>query len=334
MNINNLFEKFTETHALVIGDLMIDAYSWGKVNRISPEAPVPIVNITKREHRLGGAGNVALNLISLGAKTTLCSVVGKDYSGGQILDLMQEKKLNTNGILSSARRRTTIKERIISNGQQLLRVDSEDTHMLSQEEESEFWALIEKLLQEKVDVVVFEDYDKGCITPNIIAKTVDYCQKKGIPTVVDPKKRNFLQYKNVTLFKPNLKELKEGLKLEDTAEHPKKIAEIGSEQLVSQFGIKNTLITLSENGVVVFDGKNHTHIKAHVREIADVSGAGDTVVSVAALCLAQHIDLPSIGALSNLAGGLVCEHIGVVPIDKEELLNEAIFLDADKTGQH
>ncbi|MFQ3574848.1 MAG: bifunctional ADP-heptose synthase [Cytophagales bacterium] len=335
MNLDSIFKRFSETCALVIGDLMIDAYSWGKVNRISPEAPVPIVSITKKENRLGGAGNVALNLISLGAKTILCSVIGNDSVGQELLELLNSHNLDRDSVFLSQSRQTTIKERIISSGQHLLRVDTEDSHPLDTSEEIHLWNIIERQLNEqKVDVVVFEDYDKGCITPLIISKTVDLCLKKGIPTIVDPKKRNFLQYKNVTLFKPNLKELKEGLRLEELTEKTIELAKMGSEQLVSQFGIQKTLITLSENGVIVYDGKSHTHIKAHVREIADVSGAGDTVVSVAALCLAQNLDLVTIGSLSNLAGGLVCEHVGVVPIDKEELLSEAILMQADKKGQN
>jgi rfaE bifunctional protein kinase chain/domain len=325
MDIKKIFERFQNTQLLVIGDLMVDAYTWGKVNRISPEAPVQIVNVTKKERRLGGAGNVVLNLLALGAKPILCSVVGNDQNGMDLKHDFEKKSLNTSGLILSNKRITTIKERIIADGQHLLRVDTEDVHPLLEDEEILLLRNIEHILDNaKIDVVIFEDYDKGCITKNVIDYTVELCNHKKIPTIVDPKKRNFCNYKYVTIFKPNLKELKEGLKLDETVQDPIETAKIGSKILVSKFGIQNTLVTLSENGVLTYDGKEYTHIKAHVREIADVSGAGDTVVSVAALCLAQNLKLNEIGILSNLAGGLVCEHVGVVPINKQDLYDEAI----------
>lgn len=322
-NISKLFEDFNKLTALIIGDVMVDAYYWGKVDRISPEAPVPIVAVTKKERRLGGAANVALNIQALGARPILCSVIGKDDEGIVFKEILENIGQSDMGLISSSKRRTTQKTRIIGNNHQMLRVDSEDTVPLSKEEEDSFLTKIEDiLLKEKVDVIIFEDYDKGCITKGIINKVVKIANEKNIPTAVDPKKINFLNYKNVSLFKPNLKELKEGLKVEFN-HHKHEELEDCIQELNSILQNEITLITLSELGVYIVDKKNKHHIEAHQRDISDVSGAGDTVISVAALCLALKQDSFSIAELSNLAGGLVCEKVGVVPINKQQLLAEA-----------
>ena len=321
--LEQLFQDFNSLSVLIIGDVMVDAYYWGKVDRISPEAPVPIVAVEKKERRLGGAANVALNIQALGAKPILCSVIGEDDEGLAFKEILKDLQLTDAGIVSSANRRTTQKTRIIGNNHQMLRVDSEDLFPINGNEQKSLISRIEKILQaEKVDVIIFEDYDKGCISAELIEAVVGKANKMGIPTTVDPKKMQFLDYRNVTLFKPNLKELKEGLKV-DFDKNDKRALENAIAELKSRLHNKITLITLSELGVFVQDEKDKHYIKAHQRDISDVSGAGDTVISVASLCLALKQDIFNLSELSNLAGGLVCEKVGVVPVDKAQLLMEA-----------
>ncbi|MCJ8165345.1 bifunctional ADP-heptose synthase [Pontibacter sp. E15-1] len=320
-SLEDLFEAFNRLTVLVVGDVMIDSYLWGKSTRISPEAPVPIVNVVQREKRLGGAANVALNVEALGATPLLCSVIGDDQDGADYLRLMEEKGLSTEGILRSPERVTTIKHRIIAGAQQLLRVDSEIEHNLTQQEEQQLEERYLKLL-ENADVVIFEDYDKGVFSEQNIQRFLQLANARGIPSVVDPKKKNFLSYTGCTLFKPNLKELKEGLKVEFANENLPAFEEAVAE-LQKRLEVQNVLVTLSERGVFVADGTEKTYIEAHRRSISDVSGAGDTVISIAALCMAMRTSKEFMASLSNLGGGLVCEQVGVVPINKSRLLEEA-----------
>jgi D-glycero-beta-D-manno-heptose-7-phosphate kinase len=320
-NLEDIFSAFDRLTVLIVGDVMIDSYLWGKSTRISPEAPVPIVNVVKREKRLGGAANVALNVQAMGATPLLCSVIGDDPDGGDFLRLMEERNLSTEGIVQSPERVTTIKHRIIAGGQQLLRVDAEIEHNLADYEERHLEEHYLKLL-DRADVVVFEDYDKGVFSEHNIARFIELANERGIPTVVDPKKKNFLSYKGCTLFKPNLKELKEGLKV-DFADENLHAFEDAVAQLQARLASKQVLVTLSERGVFVADGDVKTYIPAHRRSISDVSGAGDTVISIAALCMALRTSLPFMAGLSNLGGGLVCEQVGVVPVDKNRLFQEA-----------
>jgi len=318
------FEKFNDLKALVIGDLMVDSYLFGKVDRISPEAPVPVVLLDKRDYRLGGAANVALNLRALGAQVSIASVVGQDEMGDKLGELLRADGIATEGLVQSNERKTTVKHRIIGNNHQMLRVDDEDLHDLSERERSALIAWIKNEIS-KYDVLVFEDYDKGVLAEQLIQSIIEIAKSAGIPTVVDPKKNNFLSYSGATLFKPNLKEIREGLNL-DTA---LKTDEEVKQAVIRLQGLLNTemiMVTLSERGVLISDRKNWEHLPAHLRNISDVSGAGDTVVSVAALCLALGASIRDIAFLANLAGGLVCEKVGVVPIEKTKLLEEAIKL--------
>lgn len=320
-SLDEIFNKFSGLTALIVGDVMVDSYIWGKVERISPEAPVPIISITNKEIRLGGAANVAENIIALGAKPLLCSVVGNDSDGKSLLDLMATRGMDTRGIVQSDDRMTTVKERMISNSQQLLRIDRESTMLLNQKEKKSILNRIEKIVKE-ADVIIFEDYDKGVLSKDLIKIIIDIARKYSIPTAVDPKKRNFLAYKGVTLFKPNLKEIKEGLKIDFDNQDEIAISE-ASKTLRSKMDIDKVFITRSEHGVYISSNEHHHFVPAHVRTISDVSGAGDTVISTASLCLALGLPDSFIAELSNLAGGLVCEHLGVVSIDKDQLLQEA-----------
>jgi rfaE bifunctional protein kinase chain/domain len=315
---------------LVVGDVMIDAYYFGKVERISPEAPVPVVAVNTKENRLGGAANVAMNLVAVGAKPIVCSVIGNDKEGEDLITLFHQHGVGTSGIVKSKDRVTTVKLRVISQATQMLRIDTEVTTPIDKVESFELVKRIHELLID-ADVLIFEDYDKGVLTQDNIATITAEAKKKGIPIVVDPKKRNFTFYQEADLFKPNLKELKDGLKI-DFDENDKAEFEAAITDMMHTMHLKNAMITMSEKGVMITDGKTFHYIPAHIRKIADVSGAGDTVISIAALCFALKIDLKKAAALANLAGGLVCEEVGVVPIDKKKLQQELEELSFDLTN--
>ncbi len=317
-----VFEAFNELKVLVIGDVMIDSYVFGRVDRISPEAPVPVVVAQRREYRLGGAGNVLLNVQALGAKAIACSVIGADSYGDELCNLLESKGLTTQGIVRSRDRITTVKERIIAGSQQVVRVDTETEAPISTDEKATLLNRIKELALQ-CQVIIFEDYDKGVISAELIQQVVSFAKGQGIPTVVDPKKRNFLHYHGTTLFKPNLKELREGLNISFDVRIPAEL-EAAAQKLKEALSLDGTLITLSERGVYIDFKEEKCHLPAHIRQIADVSGAGDTVISIAACCVALGLSPQRIAGLSNLGGGLVCEEVGVVPIDKSLLLAEAV----------
>lgn len=320
--IQALFDRFADKNIIIIGDVMIDSYMWGKVNRISPEAPIPVVSVSDKENRLGGASNVALNVKALGANPIMCSVVGDDDYAAEFLRLLEENNLTTKGILHSPFRRTSVKTRIISQSQHLLRVDEEDENALDAETETRLKAKFDELLEHYTpEAIIFEDYDKGVITPEIITHVVNKANKAGIFTAVDPKKRQFMDYVGVSLFKPNFKEMKEGMKAEFASDNLAAINGLTT-KLMKDKQIDRILLTMADAGVVIADANEFTHIKAEVRNIADVSGAGDTVIATATLCMCSACSLYDIAFISNMAGGLVCEYSGVVPIDRQELMDE------------
>lgn len=323
-DIKKIFHAFDKLTVLIVGDVMLDSYMWGHVHRISPEAPVPIVAIDKKEDRLGGAANVALNIQAMGATPVLCAIVGNDKAGTLFVDLLKKQKISTSAVIKSTERITTVKTRIIGNNHQMLRVDEEVTDTLTEKESTHILDTVKKIItKQKIDVIIFEDYDKGGLTPAVIEGILGVAHKKNIPTVVDPKKINFWNYKGVTLFKPNLKELREGLKM-DFDHNDLSILNTVVGKFMKQQKIKTALITLSEKGMYTQTGPDKKLIPAHVRTISDVSGAGDTVISIAALCVAAGLDHVFTAKLANLAGGLVCEQTGVVPVNKKQLLEEAL----------
>ncbi len=318
--IDQVFESFNSLRVLVVGDVMLDSYIWGRADRISPEAPVPVVSVQKREFRLGGAGNVLLNLQALGAEAFICTVVGTDGAGEILEAQLTEKKLNCEGLIKSPSRITTVKERVIAGSQQIVRIDIETDLSISLTEQEQLVDKAKELIP-SCDVIVFEDYDKGVLNASTIAAITDFANEHEVPTVVDPKKRNFMAYKNVTLFKPNLKELREGFQKTFDIEDREAFEGVVS-QLIRTLNCKGALITQSERGVFIDFGSERHHIPAHLRNITDVSGAGDTVISIAACCIAIGLPPRDVAALSNLGGGLVCESVGAVPIEKDRLLAE------------
>jgi D-glycero-beta-D-manno-heptose-7-phosphate kinase len=316
-----LHDRLPQLRVLVVGDLMLDRYVWGKVSRISPEAPVPIVDVERVESRPGGAANVALNIAVMGAQVAVCGVVGNDDHGRTLLGHLRQDGFDTGLVRSLPDRITTEKTRVIGNQQQVLRVDHEVRGTIPVAVAEELAAAIAERITD-FDAVIFEDYDKGLLSPTLIAAVTQAANAAGIPTIVDPKYRNFLAYAGVTLFKPNMKELNEALGIRiSNRDIPGISAAVHS--LRARMPHAMTLITLSENGVVAIDAEGqHHHLPAHLRKIADVSGAGDTVVALMALTLAAGLPLPQAAAIANLGGGLVCEEVGVVPISPERLAAE------------
>ncbi|MCK9421249.1 MAG: bifunctional ADP-heptose synthase [Bacteroidales bacterium] len=329
-NYRQLFDDFNHLSIMIIGDVMVDSYLWGKVERISPEAPIPIVALRKRENRMGGAANVAMNIRSLGARPILCSVIGTDDKGDLFLDLLKKEKIESTGIIRSKQRITTTKFRIFGNAYQMLRVDEEVDHDLVENDFITLIRVIEQVLtKEKVDCIIFQDYDKGVITPRLIREVVAMAQTRKIPVTVDPKMRNFMAYQQVTLFKPNLKELKDGMNVTTDLGNRQAVMDV-AQQLRTTLNCEYVLTTMSEKGMVISmknkQEEKSIFVPAHMRSISDVSGAGDTVISVASLCLAARSSPYELAYISNLAGGLVCEEVGVVPISKEKLLKEVLTL--------
>lgn len=321
-----LTSQSSKQNVLIVGDVMIDSYAWGSVDRISPEAPVPIVAVNRREDRLGGAANVALNLQALGARPIMCTVLGNDDKAKDFMALMQEKQMSTEGIICSDDRVTTVKFRILGNNVQLLRVDEETTKPLQPKDEDALVLKVKQILDSNdVNAIIFQDYDKGNITPRIIKEITAEARKRNIPTTVDPKRRNFDEFCNVTLFKPNLKELGDGLGM-DVKDADEAVLKKAADVLHEKQNIDIVFITLSERGAFLCDYRGAEPrtilVPAHLRSISDVSGAGDTVISVATLCLSLGLDAESIISFSNLAGGIVCESVGVVPIGKERFYKE------------
>ncbi|MBL7905305.1 MAG: hypothetical protein JNL22_09820 [Bacteroidales bacterium] len=328
--LDELFDQFAGKKVMIIGDVMIDAYLWGKVDRISPEAPVPVVSVKRRENLLGGAANVALNIRALQAVPLLCSVIGNDVRGDEFLDLLKQDGIARDGIVRCPDRVTTTKFRIIGNNAQMLRVDEEMDTDLSAEDERLLLGVMDGLLKAgEVSVIVMQDYNKGVLTRTLIEKVLKSAAELGIPVVIDPKHKNFDAYQGVSLFKPNLKELKEGLNIDAEINSTEQIRQAVADWQSKQ-SIETMMVTLSEAGLFIRDTAEgqvkEFLLPAHLRKIADVSGAGDTVISVASLCKALKLSAYLTAALSNIAGGLVCEYVGVVPVNRDRLLNEARLL--------
>jgi rfaE bifunctional protein kinase chain/domain len=323
MELQQLEARLKGLPVLVVGDLMLDRYLWGQVQRISPEAPVPIVDVQREESRLGGAANVALNLLGLGCQPLLLGTTGTDAEGDTLRTLCAELGMNTKGLVPSPERRTTTKTRILGQQQQMLRVDKEDRHLLSEAERAAVLEGFHRLLALKPVAIILEDYDKGLLSPELITAIVTHAQAASIPTFVDPKFQQFFAYTGVTVFKPNLKELREGLK---SPAHATDIPGLVDRvrELRHRMPHEWTFITLSEHGVLlVAPDFSWQHTPAHARSIVDVSGAGDTVIATLAASHAAGLPLPQAAQLANLAGGLVCEEVGVVPIRPERLFRQA-----------
>lgn len=322
VDFDKLFNSFCDLKVAVVGDVMLDTYWWGKVDRISPEAPVPVVAVSKKEERIGGAGNVALNIQALGSSVSIISVVGNDAEGSLLESLFISNNINTDYLTKSNERVTTNKIRIIGRNQQMMRLDAEITRDLSSNEESAMLESFERyIVNESPAIVILEDYNKGVLTETAIQKVIALCKANNVLTAVDPKRKNFFAYRGVDIFKPNLHEAKEGLNLimDEVSENTLKNIH---QELQAKLRHEISLITLSEKGIFFQQQENHRIIPTHIRTIADVSGAGDTVIAVASIAYAATKDVRLMAEMANIAGGLVCEEVGTVAIDRNKLLVE------------
>jgi D-glycero-beta-D-manno-heptose-7-phosphate kinase len=325
-DFQSLFDSFTQLRVGVIGDVMLDTYIWGKVERISPEAPVPVVSLDKKEYRIGGAGNVALNCHSLGSQVFILSVIGDDTEGLLLEELFEENLIDTSYLVKSPSRITTNKTRIISRNQQMMRLDAEVTTDLDKKNEEALLQQVQLFIQTNdPDVIIFEDYNKGILTEKVIQEVITVCKEAGVITAVDPKRKNFFSYQNTDIFKPNLKEVKEGLNLLSEEVNISLLNKIHLE-LKNILDHKISFITLSDKGVFYQLDGNASLIPSHLRNIADVSGAGDTVIAVAALVYTVTRNVHLMAEIANIAGGLVCEEVGTVAIDKSKLQSECELL--------
>jgi D-glycero-beta-D-manno-heptose-7-phosphate kinase len=329
-DFKELFKTFSSIKIGVIGDVMLDTYWWGNVERISPEAPVPVVTVDRKEYRIGGAGNVALNLASLGTPVSVFSVLGDDEDGQILTGLLNDKNIETSYLLRSGNRITTNKMRVISRNQQMLRLDSETHLPLDKDQENMLIGQVEKFIEEQSPAaMIFEDYNKGVLTEKIIKTLIDFCKSKKVITAVDPKRKHFFEYRGVDIFKPNLKEAREALNLLVEEVTQDTLAEI-HRKLYNELNHRISFITLSEKGVFYEDGEESHMVPSHIRNVADVSGAGDTVIAVATLIFALTRNTRLMAEIANLAGGLVCESVGTVAIDKSRLLKECQRLLTEK----
>lgn len=325
-NFQDLFSSFKNIKVGIVGDVMLDTYMWGHVERISPEAPVPVVSLDKKELRIGGAGNVALNIQSLGAQAFVIGVTGTDAEGESLRDLYEQQHINCSYLLSCSDRITTNKTRIISRNQQMMRLDAEITSDLKQPDEDRLIESFRNFVKkEKPHVVILEDYNKGVLTRRLIPAVISIARESGVLIAVDPKRKNFFEYRGVDIFKPNLKEVKEALNLLFGDADAQLLQDI-HQQLQQKLQHSISFITLSEKGVFYQQKDQAMLLPSHLRNIADVSGAGDTVIAVAALVYAATRNVYLMAEMANIAGGLVCEEVGTAAVNAQKLLHECELL--------
>jgi rfaE bifunctional protein kinase chain/domain len=326
VDLEKLFSGISSLKVAVVGDVMLDTYWWGTVDRISPEGPVPVVAVTKKEQRIGGAGNVALNARALGAEVTLISILGEDEEGRQLKEILGSNNIDTSWLMHSPKRVTTNKIRIIGRNQQMMRLDAEHTNDISKKEEEEFIDKVKSYINEKKpDVIILQDYNKGVLTSGVISNIIALCKAGNIICAADPKRKNFFAFKDITMFKPNLKEVKESLHILTDDVNEKMLSDIHL-KLKEKLHHEISLITLSEKGMFYENNDKARIIPSHLRNVADVSGAGDTVIAVASLVYAATKDLDLTAEIANIAGGMVCEEVGTAVINKQKLLEECKLL--------
>lgn len=305
----------------VIGDVMLDIYYWGKTERISPEAPVPVVNITDEEIKPGGAANVGLNIKSLGAEPVMFGVIGSDLYGLNFIDNLSENKINVENIIVDKKRPTTVKTRILASNQHVVRFDKESSKDIDRKTEDKILTLIEKKIS-GVDAVIFQDYNKGLLTPNIIKSVIKMAYEKKVITAVDPKFKNYLCYKGATLFKPNLRETEEILKRKVRSESEIEKAGI---DLMDKLELQKLVITLSERGMAIFDDNAiMTIIPAKSAKIANVSGAGDTVIAALVSYMCAGASFEEACTIANYAASIVVEDVSIIPVNPKELLKRLL----------
>lgn len=318
IEIQKIFDKCDNKKVAVIGDVMLDRYFWGKVKRVSPEAPVPVVDFEKETNHLGGAANVAKNLKFLGINPILFGVLGDDEAGKTFLKYATENGISTDGLFIDKSRPTTLKTRLIGNNQHIARLDNECRNSINSDTSNHIINVVTSI--KDLSAIIFEDYDKGVISQELISKIMLHANTNNIPVFVDPKLNNFFLYKGTTLFKPNKKEAAEALQvninnLDDVKEAGKK--------LIQRLECQNVLITLGSKGMMLINKNNDTiHIPAKAKRVADVSGAGDTVIATLTAAFCGGACMETAAELANYASGIAVVEPGIVAIKKETLLSK------------
>jgi rfaE bifunctional protein kinase chain/domain len=319
--LDSIFNRFPEKRIMVVGDLMLDEYLLGNVSRISPEAPVPVIEVREQTTRLGGAANVALNIAALGCVPVIVGAIGDDLSGDTMLELFGQNKVLADGIVRILGRPTTVKTRIIGDSQHIARVDREKTGYINREQEKRILDKIEELL-DSVDGLIFQDYNKGVLTEVLIAKIIERANKKGVIISVDPKFKYFLNYQKVTVFKPNIKETEQTLALKINTEQD---LESAGALLIEKLQAESILITRGSRGMSLFEKDFRiTHVPTRARRVADVSGAGDTVIGSLTAAMTGGATVQEAATIANYAAGIVCEEVGIVPVEKNKLYRACI----------
>ena len=319
--INQLKQNFSGKKIAVVGDMMLDGYFWGDVKRISPEAPVPVLEVEEEFFRFGGGANVALNISTLGGVPIPIGVIGYDSYGTIFSSLLSEFKISDDGIVIDESRPTTTKTRVIADSQHVVRIDKESKEYLNESVEKKVYDFLMSNMED-IDAIILQDYNKGMLTESLIEKIIIAANKNSKLITIDPKFENFFNYKDVTVFKPNRKEVEQKLGMKITT--PENVTFAG-EKLLEKLNAKYVLLTLGEEGIAVFEnGKPEKRMPTKARKVADVSGAGDTVISTLTIAMAAGANILEASYLANYAGGLVCEEVGIVPIDKEKLFETVL----------
>ena len=317
-----LKKNFKGKRIAIIGDMMLDIYFWGDVKRISPEAPVPVLEVENEFYRFGGAANCALNIASLGGISEPIGVIGYDNYGTIFNSLLSEQKISHYGIIEDDSRPTTAKTRVIADSQHIVRIDKESKETLNIKIQNKLFNYLKSIIK-NLDGIILQDYNKGVLSSQLINQVIGLANKYNVLVTVDPKFNNFFEYRNVTVFKPNRKEAEDilGIKIKSDAD-----VSFAGNTLLKKLNAKNILLTLGEGGIAVFEkGKPEKRMPTKARKVADVSGAGDTVISTLTMALASGADIYEASYIANYAGGLVCEEVGIIPIDLEKLFNTVIL---------
>ncbi len=319
--INQFKDNFNGLKIAIMGDMMLDSYFRGEVKRISPEAPVPVVEVENEFYRFGGAANCALNILKLGGEPLPIGVIGYDNDGSIFRSLINDTDISLDGIIVDETRPTTAKTRVIADSQHVVRIDKESKQYVNKDIQKKLFGFIQEHIKD-LDGIILQDYNKGVLTPWLIEKIIELANSKKVLITVDPKFNNFFSYKNVTVFKPNRKEAEDVLGMKIRSDED--ITNAGK-KLLEKLKAKNILLTLGESGIAVFaKGKPEKRMPTKAMQVADVSGAGDTVISTLTMALAAGADIIEASYMANYAGGLVCEEVGIVPIDKEKLFKTII----------
>ena len=319
MNLLKDILDLRDKSILVVGDTMVDRFVWGKVSRISPEAPVPVVEVTKETQTLGGAGNVANNITSLGAKAYIITVIGDDLDGLCMKEMLKNKSINTDFVIVDKQRPTTLKTRIVASNQQVVRVDKEVKGFFSGKTEVSILNNIDEVIK-KVDGVIISDYAKGIVTDKVLKKIITLAKKKKIPVTVDPKVENFKKYKHITCMTPNTKEAIEGMNAQHQGiKTDEDIARLGK-KILKLLQSQSVLITIREKGMTIIEKNKITHIPTRAKEVYDVTGAGDTVIATMTLALAAKWKLVEAAEIANFAAGIVVGKVGTATVTVDEII--------------